>query len=481
MTEVDYTQHPIVFVDDEPDQRQVFRLNYRRDFDLRLAESGQEALEMLRECEPAVLLTDQRMPGMTGVELLEQAKTLRPDTVRIVVTAYKDAESILDAVNKGDVARYVVKPWNVEEMRITIRRAIERFMLVKDRQRLIEQLKQVNAYLEGELSADYDPSAIVGSDGGLRDVMTDVQKVASTRSTVLIRGETGTGKELIARCLHETSPRRKEPMVKLNCAAIPETLLESELFGHEKGAFTGAERRKPGRFELADGGTLFLDEIGDVSPAIQTKLLRVLQEREFERVGGTETVRVDVRVVSATHRNLEAMVQDGTFREDLYFRLNVFPIHVPPLRERTQDLPDLARYFLHRHAREAGRTQLEGLSGAALERLVSYAWPGNVRELENVIERAVILCTTGSRIEADDLRFLDLSVKPPAAAPGPASADAALPDMLEKVERDELVRAMEAAKGSKAGAARVLGINRSTLYYRLRKHGLAERYGLPPE
>ncbi|MEZ6189399.1 MAG: sigma-54 dependent transcriptional regulator [Planctomycetota bacterium] len=480
MNEVDYTRYPVIFVDDEPDQRQVFRLNYRRDFDLRLAESGQQALELLSELEPAVLLTDQRMPGMTGVELLERAKTLRPDTVRIVVTAYKDAESILDAVNKGDVSRYVVKPWNVEEMRITIRRAIERFVLVKDRQRLIHQLQEVNSYLEGELSADYDPSAIVGAEGGLRDVMADVQKVASTRSTVLIRGETGTGKELIARCLHENSPRRDKPMVKLNCAAIPESLLESELFGHEKGAFTGAERRKPGRFELADGGTLFLDEIGDVSPAIQTKLLRVLQEREFERVGGTETVRVDVRVVSATHQALESLVQEGKFREDLYFRLNVFPIHVPPLRERSEDLPKLARYFLKRHAREAGRLQLEGISGAALERLLSYSWPGNVRELENVIERAVILCTEGTRIEAEDLRFLDLSVKPPAPVAA-SSADAALPDMLEKVEKDELVRAMEAAKGSKAAAARSLGINRSTLYYRLRKHGLAERYGLPPE
>ena len=479
--DVDYRAYPVIFVDDEPDQVETFRLNYRRDFDLRLCSSGAEALAHLREKEAAVLLTDQRMPGMTGVEVLEQAKELRPDTVRMVVTAYKDAESILDAVNKGDVYRYVVKPWNVEEMRITLKNAIERFALMKENQRLVERLKAVNAYLESELASGYDASGIVGAQGGLKRVMEEVAKVASTRSTVLIRGETGTGKELIARAIHEMSPRAGKPMVKLNCAAIPETLLESELFGHEKGAFTGAERRKPGRFELADGGTLFLDEIGDVTPAIQTKLLRVLQEREFERVGGTETIKVDVRVISATHRNLEGMVQEGKFREDLYFRLNVFPLHVPPLRKRQNDIPELARYFLHRCAREAGRVQLRDMSADALARLIGYPWPGNVRELENVIERAVILCTEGERIEAPMLRFLDLGQRAPIELAEGPSPDAPLPEVLERLEREELVKAMEEAQGSKAAAARALGINRSTLYYRLRKHGLAERYGLPPE
>jgi len=377
-------------------------------------------------------------------------------------------------------------------MRITIRRAIERHLLVKENQSLIERLKAVNAYLEQEIQAEYDFTGIVGTDGGLEKVMEDVAKVASTRSTVLIRGETGTGKELIARAIHSSSPRRDQPLVKLNCAAIPETLLESELFGHEKGAFTGADRRRPGRFEVADGGSLFLDEIGDVSPAIQTKLLRVLQEREFERVGGTETVKVDVRVISATHQHLEHMVQEGRFREDLYFRLNVFPIHVPPLRERKGDIPELARFFLRRQAQEAGRTRLEDITADAMARLVSYPWPGNVRELENVMERAVILCTDGERIGEEDLRFLDLGGRGPIAAPAPAAAappspaapgsgEEALPSVLERVEREELIRAMEEAKGSKAAAARALGINRSTLYYRLRKHGLAGRYGLPPE
>jgi DNA-binding NtrC family response regulator len=483
VNEIDYRNFRVIVVDDEPEQLQVFRLNFRKDFDLHLAASGSEALEMLRGQDAAVLLTDQRMPNMTGVDLLVQAKDVRPDTVRIVVTAYKDAGSILDAVNKGDVYRYVVKPWNVDEMRITIRRAIERFVMTKENQRLVDQLKAVNAYLEQEIQHDYDWSAIVGAQGGLKKVMEDVGKVASTpRSTVLIRGETGTGKELIARSIHYASPRAGKPLVKINCAAIPETLLESELFGYEKGAFTGAEKRKPGRFDLADGGTIFLDEIGDISSALQTKLLRVVQEREFERVGGLETIKVDVRVISATHRNLEQMVQEGKFREDLYFRLNVFPINVPPLRKRQNDIPELARYFLRRHAHDNGRPFLKDFSADAMARLVSYPWPGNVRELENVIERAVILCTEGERIDAADLRFLDLGARPKQAELSEAaSPEAPLPDVLDRIEREELVRAMEEAQGSKAAAARALGINRSTLYYRLRKHGLAERYGLPPE
>ncbi len=485
MSDRDYSTYRVIVVDDEADQLQAFRLNFRRDFQLYLASSGAEALDLLREHEASVLLTDQRMPGMSGVDLLVEAKAIRPETVRMVVTAYKDASSILDAVNKGDVYRYVVKPWNADELRITIRRAIDSYELVRENRRLIEQLRAVNAYLEDEIRrSEYDWSDIVGTDGGLGDVIENVKKVAPTRSTVLIRGETGTGKELVARAIHYASPRAERPLVKLNCAALPETLLESELFGHEKGAFTGADRRKPGRFELADGGTLFLDEIGDVSQAMQTKLLRVLQEREFERVGGTETVKVDVRVIAATHRNLEEMVHKGEFREDLYFRLNVFPLELPPLRQRKQDIPELARFFLRRHAQDAGRVHLKDFGAEAIARLASYPWPGNVRELENVVERAVILCSEGERIDAADLKFLDLGARPrPPERQIVASSDdgSSLPEALERIEREELVRAMEEASGSKAAAARSLGINRSTLYYRLRKHGLAERYGLPPE
>jgi Nif-specific regulatory protein len=484
MALLDYRAYPVLVVDDEPDNLEVFRLNLRREFDLRLAKSADEALALMKTIDPGVIVTDQRMPGMTGIELLVQTKKVRPDAVRMIITAYTDADILLQAINDGGIERYLVKPFRVEEVRNALRNGLERFHLERENKRLIDELRAQNAYLEDEVKAGekYDWARIKGSSGGLKTVAEEVEKVAQTRSTVLLRGETGTGKELIARAIHETSPRRGKPLIKVNCAALPETLLESELFGHEKGAFTGAEKRRLGRFELADQGTLFLDEIGDVSPAMQAKLLRVLQEREFERVGGNDTIKVDVRVVAATHRNLEDLVKKGQFREDLYFRLNVFPLELPPLRKRRDDIPELARFFLLRYAREAGKSHIQDFSADALSRLVSYPWPGNVRELENVIERAVILAN-GEILGAEDLRFLDaqlLGRGPPAAElAAPPSKEQPLPDVLDKLERDELIRAMDAAQGSKAKAARALGVNRSTLYYRLRKHGLAERYGLP--
>jgi Nif-specific regulatory protein len=486
VTLLDYRAYPIIVVDDEPDNLEVFRLNFRREFDLRLAKSGDEALALMKQADPGVVVTDQRMPGMTGIELLVHTKKARPDAVRVIVTAYTDSDALLRAINEGGIERYIVKPFRIEEVRAALRSGLERFHLERENRRLLEELRAQNAYLEEEIKAGekYDWTRVKGSEGGLRPVVDQVEKVAPTRSTVLIRGETGTGKELIARAIHEASPRRGKPLIKVNCAALPETLLESELFGHEKGAFTGAEKRRLGRFELAHEGTIFLDEIGDVSKAMQAKLLRVLQERELERVGGAETVKVDVRLISATHKNLEEMVRKGDFREDLYFRLNVFPIELPPLRRRRDDVPELARFFLLRYAREAGKGYLKDIASDAIARLVAYPWPGNVRELENVIERAVILAS-GDILTPEDLRFLDaqlLAKAPGAAAPElkeKPSGEQPLPDVLDKLERDELIRAMDAAQGSKAKAARALGVNRSTLYYRLRKHGLAERYGLP--
>ncbi len=484
MTLLDPRAYPVLIVDDEPDNLEVFRLNLKREFDLRTAKSGAEALELMRQIDPGVVVTDQRMPGMTGIELLVQTKSARPDAVRMIITAYTDSDVLLKAINEGGIERYLVKPFRVEEVRNALRHGLERFHLERENRRLVEELRAHNAYLEDEVRRGerYDWARVKGSQGGLKPIVEDVERVAHTRSTVLLRGETGTGKELIARAIHEASPRAKKPLIKVNCAAIPETLLESELFGHEKGAFTGAEKRRLGRFELANEGTLFLDEIGDVTPAMQAKLLRILQEREFERVGGSETIKVDVRVVAATHRNLEELVKKGQFREDLYFRLNVFPIELPPLRKRRDDIPELARFFLLRYAREAGKPHLENLSSDAVARLVAYPWPGNIRELENVIERAAILAN-GEILEAQDLRFLDAQLlargSTPSELPSSPSKEQPLPDVLDKLEREELIRAMDAAQGSKAKAARALGVNRSTLYYRLRKHGLAERYGLP--
>jgi Nif-specific regulatory protein len=489
MALLNYNAYPVIVVDDEPDNLEVFKLNLKREFDVRTAKSGAEALALMKACDPGVIVTDQRMPGMSGIELLKETKKARPDCVRMIITAYSDSDVLLKAINEAQIERYIPKPFRVEDVRNALRQGLERFHLERENRRLFEELRAHNAYLEEEVrhGEKYDWARVKGSQGGLKVVVDEVEKVAPTRSTVLLRGETGTGKEVVARAIHESSPRRGKPLIKVNCAALPDTLLESELFGHEKGAFTGAEKRRLGRFELADTGTIFLDEIGDVTPAMQAKLLRVLQEREFERVGGNETVKVDVRVVAATHKNLEEAVKKGTFREDLYFRLNVFPIELPPLRKRRDDIPELARFFLTRFAGEAGKGHLQTFSADATARLVAYPWPGNVRELENVIERAVILAN-GEILDAQDLRFLDaqLLAKTPGSGGAPTelptkpSGEQPLPEVLERLERDELIRAMDTAQGSKAKAARSLGVNRSTLYYRLRKHGLAERYGLPP-
>jgi transcriptional regulator with PAS, ATPase and Fis domain len=310
----------------------------------------------------------------------------------------------------------------------------------------------------------------VGQASALNAVLDQVRQVAPTASTVLLRGESGTGKELMARAIHLSSPRAGKAFVKVNCAALAPGVLESELFGHEKGSFTGALARKLGRFELANGGTLFLDEIGDLGLEIQVKLLRVIQEREFERVGGTETLQVDVRIVSATNRDLEQAISQGQFREDLYYRLNVFPVHVPPLRERAEDIEPLAEHFVRRYSKSCGK-RLSGVADAALDKLLGYPWPGNVRELENVIERACILAK-GSAIEADDLDFGRRLQKLATAVMVPAAGN--LPGQLEELEKRRLGEALAKHRGRKSDVARELGINRSTLYYRLKKLGLEE-------
>ncbi len=507
--DVDLASYPVLVVDDEPDNTEAFRLNFKRRFSLLLASSGEDALAQLEQHDDvAVLVTDQRMPGMDGITLLERVRERSPDTVRIVLTAYTDPDVILGAVNRGDVWRFLVKPWNAADMEATIKAAIERYHLVRENRRLVDELRRTNAYLREEIREGHDETAIVGGEGGLAATLDSVNKVAPTTATALLRGESGTGKELIARAIHEASPRRAKAFVKVNCAAIPEGLLESELFGHEKGSFTGAHARRIGRFELADKGTIFLDEIGDVSAAMQVKLLRILQEQEFERVGGAETKKVDVRVIAATNRDLEKMMKDGEFREDLYFRLAVFPVDIPPLRERRGDVAALVDHFVARGSKKLGQRRVPRVDPEARRRLTAYPWPGNVRELENVIERALILCG-GAPITTAELRFLDryafamggdeageaartasapadgasgagasapASSAEAAAAAIAAAGDEPLPKVLERLERDELVRALEKAGGSKAKAARELGINRSTLYYRLKRHGLDERF-----
>jgi Nif-specific regulatory protein len=490
---VDPKRYPVLIVDDEQDNLDAFRFNFRKTLDLHTATSGPEALAMLADHDVAVIVTDQRMPKMTGLEMLREARKLRPDAVGIILTAFTDVDVLIEAINLGQIYRYITKPWEAKEVRGILQYALERFHLTRENQRLMEQLAEYTGYLNQQLHGEFDFGNIIGESAALREVLAKVEQVAPTSSTVLLRGETGTGKELVAHAIHINSSREDKPFVRVNCAALAPGVLESELFGHEKGSFTGAMQRRPGRFELADGGTLFLDEVGDLPMDVQIKLLRTIQEREFERVGGSETIKVDVRLVSATNRNLEKMIEDNEFREDLYYRLNVFPINLPPLRDRLEDLPVLATHFTTKFARQMG-TPPAGVSAEALQRLREYQWPGNVRELENIIERAMILAR-GAELAAAHLDFGRRAQSAPSASgavaavpaavaanPGsgatPAASAAAVEDgkslaeRLLESERKEIMAAVERSKGNIASASRILGINRSTLYYRLRKHGL---------
>jgi two-component system, NtrC family, response regulator AtoC len=482
---IDLQKYPILVVDDEADNLDAFRFNFKKTFQILTAGGGEEALGILKDTDIAVIVTDQRMPKMSGLELLKAARPARPDAVGIILTAYTDVDVLIEAISLGQVYRYITKPWDGKEVRGVLQQALERYQLVHENRRLTEQLRQYTGYLNQEIHGQFDFGAIVGDSGPLRDVLAKVEQVAPTASTVLLRGETGTGKELVAHAIHINSPRESGPFVRVNCAALAPGVLESELFGHEKGAFTGAIARRSGRFELADGGTLFLDEVGDLPMEVQIKLLRTLQEREFERVGGTETIKVDVRVVSATNRDLETMIRDGKFREDLYYRLNVFPIHLPPLRDRVEDVARLVDHFCAKFGRTTGKP-IRGFSADAIAHMQSYAWPGNVRELENVVERAIIVAR-GPEILATDLDFGRRAVTavptvastPAAGVPVATSTAAAggaparpLSARLLDEEKREIMAAVDRCSGNIAGAARALGINRSTLYYRLRKHGL---------
>ncbi len=484
---LDVKRYPILIVDDEQDNLDAFRFNFRKTFDILTATSGPEALAILAEKDVAVIVTDQRMPKMTGVELLREVRAKTPETVGIILTAFTDVDVLIEAINLGQVYRYITKPWDAKEVRGVLQYALERYHLQAENKRLAAQLSEYTGYLNQQLHGEFDFGNIIGESAALNEVLTKIEQVAPTSSTVLLRGETGTGKELVAHAIHINSPREEKPFVRVNCAALAPGILESELFGHEKGSFTGAMERRRGRFELADGGTLFLDEVGDLPMEVQIKLLRTLQERELERVGGNETIKVDVRVVSATNRNLEKMIEEGEFREDLYYRLNVFPINLPPLRDRLDDLPVLANHFAAKFARQMG-TPPQGLAPDGMAKLREYNWPGNVRELENIIERAMILAR-GAPLAATHLDFgrraathsNTTSGAVPIVVPASSSAPVAqaqaedgksLAERLLESERKEIVAAVEKSRGNIASAARTLGINRSTLYYRLRKHGL---------
>jgi len=421
---------------------------------------GLQGLEVCRKGDIDLVIADYRMQPMDGMEVLERVKRMDEDIDVVIITAYGTIELAVEAMKKG-ASDFITKPFSPDELKVRIDKVLE---FRKARQRS-QRLADENLYLRQEIEVQY--GEMVGSSEKMRKVFEKIEKVARTDSSVIIYGESGTGKELVARALHYRSPRREGPFVKVNCAALAEGVLESELFGHEKGAFTGAIRRKKGKFELANTGTIFLDEVGDIPPAIQVKLLRVLQEKEIERVGGEGPIKVDVRIVAATNRDLPKMVEEGKFREDLFYRLHVIPIYLPPLRERKEDIPELVRHFLRKKCAQLGRKVPE-VDPKALELLMEYDWPGNVRELENVLERAIVLCE-GDRIGPSDLPLLveregDVLRVPEGEVP--------LPEMLESLEKQLIERALEKARGVKAEAARILGIKTSTLYYKMEKYGM---------
>ncbi len=456
--------HVLVVDDEELYRKSLERILTRVGHEVSEARNATEALTAVAERPVDLVLADIRMPGLNGLELVRQVHDINPDLPCIVVTGFGSPENSVDALRAG-AYWYLEKPFdqsNLDVIRRLVDQAIEH-----------GRLKTENRILHSQLRSRYRFDNVIGSSGALRGVLDIVSKVAEADSTVLITGESGTGKELIARAIHYNSRRAERALVTVNCGAIPEELLESELFGHVRGAFTNAVAHREGRFAVANEGTIFLDEIGDMSPNLQVKLLRVLQERTFEPVGSSKTLRVDVRVIAATNQLLEEAIRDGRFREDLYYRLNVIPIEVPPLRERREDIPLLAQHFLDvlRHERD---TKIESISDEAMARLCTYAWPGNVRELENLIERLTILRGDGE-IGLEDLpaNFTEPGVSQPPAPQIPESG-LAFREVVDDFETNLILQALEQTGWNKNQAAQLLGLNRTTLIEKIKKKGLQE-------
>ncbi len=460
-SEVTVTKARILVVDDEANARNALAEILREeDYSVETAADGFKALARAEDFQPDLVLTDLKMPGMDGVELLRKLREKPECELEVVVmTAFGAVETAVLAMREG-AADYLTKPLNTDELLVVLERALERCRLRREAVELRSQLRE-----------RYRFDNIIGSAPEMQQVFKSIAQVAPSRATVLLTGESGTGKELVAAALHHHSARASGPFVRLHCAALNESLLESELFGHERGAYTGAERRREGRFEQAHGGTLLLDEIGDISASTQIKLLRVLQEREFERVGGNQSVHVDVRVIAATNRDLRQLVSEGRFREDLFYRLNVISIHLPPLRSRASDIPALASHFMQRFAKDnaKGVTQI---SDAALAMLVAYPWPGNVRELENVIERAVVLAS-GDTIEVSHLPA-ELHTEPPASGVPPIPGSA-----MATIERYAILKTLEAQGGSTSKAADILGVSVRKIQYKLQEYGAAPKSHVP--
>jgi two-component system NtrC family response regulator len=450
----------ILIVDDEKNYLVVLEaLLGPEGYDTRTADNGEDALRMIRESDLDLVITDMKMPGISGMKLLEESRKIKPELPVIMMTAYGTIELAVEAMKK-QAYDYITKPFQNEALKLTVKKALENYRLIRENRRLSEAL-----------SDRYRYGNIIGRSKPMLEIYDLIGKVAQSKASVLITGPSGTGKELIAKAIHFESARKDRPFISINCGALTETLLESELFGHEKGAFTGAAAMKKGRFELADGGTLFLDEVGDMPPPLQVKLLRVLQEMEFERVGGTRTIKVDVRVLSASNRNIREDAINGVFREDLFYRLNVIHITVPPLGERIEDIRLLVNYFIEKTRQDEGKGKIE-LSPEAWKALYSHAWPGNIRELENVIERAVVLTSNGL-IGLEDLpaefseKEVELNVDrfiPP---------NVPLQQTLETIEEKLIRRALKQCNNIQAHAAERLGITKSLIQHKMKKYNIA--------
>ena len=442
----------ILIIDDDNSLRRVLEYNLQEEgYDVKAASSGEEGLYWFGQSKPDLVITDMKMTGMDGLMVLKSIKERSPETLVIIITAFGTVDVAVEAMKSG-AYDYITKPFNRDELKLTVKKALQ-----------FNGLTEENKRLKSELTDKADFRTIVGSSKEMEKVFDVIRKVADTEAAILITGESGTGKELVARSIHNNSARRDAPFVAINCASIPRDLLESELFGHVKGSFTGAIKDKMGKFQAAEGGTLFLDEVGELPLELQPKLLRALQEKEVEAVGGTKTQKLDVRVVSATNLDIDKAIANGTFREDLYYRLGVIPIHLPPLRERRKDIPLLIRYFCGKHG-----SDMVSFDKDALHTLVMYPWPGNVRELENTVERLLIM-RNGDVIGVDELpeKFLDNGVS--------GSAVITLPDegySLEQLEREVVVQALERNHWNQTAAARFLRIPRHTLIYRLEKYSI---------
>jgi two-component system response regulator PilR (NtrC family) len=467
----------VLVVEDEKSMRDLLSLMLRKEgYAVEIAEGGTQAVSRLSK-DPAydLIVTDVSMPGMTGLELLRHARRACPETSVILMTAYGSKETAIEALNEG-AAYYVEKPFDLDEMKVVVRKTIDQKKIASEN----ADLKSENKGLKAELQGRYRFDGLIGRSGKMKAIFQLIERVASTGSTIMISGESGTGKELIARAVHYNSGRGDRAFVSINCGALPDELLESELFGHMKGSFTGAVTTKKGLFEAADGGTIFLDEIGETTPAMQIKLLRVLQERTIRRVGGTEEIAVDVRVITATNQDLDKMVREKTFREDLFYRINVIPIRMPALREKPEDIPALAEHFLEKSRKTIGQGP-SAISEEAMESLEAYHWPGNVRELENVIERAVALETTAS-IQADSL---PREVR--GGRGGRGELDVILPESgidlerhLEDLRRRYMMEAMERCHGVQTRAAEILGMTFRSFRYFAKKYGLSRGDAVVP-